>query len=448
MKIKLVVIISLLLAANVFAQNYGQVPASPQAKPVALVGATIHPVSAPAIANATIVFDQGKIVALGQNVSVPANAERIEVSGKHVYPAMIDANTTLGLIEIGSVRATVDFSETGPINPNVRAEVAVNPDGEMIPVTRANGVALALSVPQGGIISGTSALIMLDGWTWEQMTLKAPVGMHVNWPNMTLQRRWWITQSDEEQRKQMKENMEKLKEAFAQGRAYMTAKAGEAKTAGVFHETDSRWEAMIPVFERKIPVLVNAGEIKQIQAAVQWAVEENLRIVITGGQDAWRAADLLKAKDVPVIYGQVHDLPNRGWEPYDTPFTVPAKLHAAGVKFCIADFDNANVRNLPYQAATAAAYGLPREEALKAITLYPAQILGVADRVGSLEPGKDATLIVTNGDPLEIPTQVEHEFIQGRRIDLGNKHEALYRKYSEKYRQLDSAGDVKAGGTN
>ncbi|NUM77515.1 amidohydrolase, partial [candidate division KSB1 bacterium] len=259
MKIKFVFLISLLLAANVLAQNYGQAPAPLQTRPIALVGATIHPVSTPAIANATIVFDQGKIVALGQNVSIPANAERIEVSGKHVYPAMIDANTTLGLIEIGSVRATVDFSETGPINPNVRAEVAVNPDGEMIPVTRANGVALALSVPQGGIISGTSALIMLDGWTWEQMTLKAPVGMHVNWPNMTLQRRWWITQSDEEQRKQMKENMEKLKEAFAQGRAYMTAKAGEAKTAGVFHESDSRWEAMIPVFERKIPVFVNAG---------------------------------------------------------------------------------------------------------------------------------------------------------------------------------------------
>ncbi|MDZ7267892.1 MAG: amidohydrolase family protein [candidate division KSB1 bacterium] len=448
MKGKLIVLFGLLLAARVPAQNYGQIPAPPQTRPIALVGATVHPVSAPEITNATIIFEHGRISALGREVDIPPHAERIEVTGKHVYPAFIDAHTTLGLVEIGAVRATRDFAETGQINPNVRAEVAVNPDGEMLPVTRANGVALALSVPQGGLLAGTSALLMLDGWTWEQMTLQAPVGLHVNWPAMTLRRGRWITQSEEEQRKQMQENLQKLKEAFAQARAYRAAKAAEGKVAGVRHETDSRWEAMIPVFEGTLPVFVTANEIKQIQAAVQWAQEENLKLVIVGGQDAWRAADLLQAKNVPVIYGPVHDLPGRDWEAYDTPFTTPAKLHAAGVKFCIADFENANARNLPYQAAMAAAYGLPREEALKAITLYPAEILGVADRVGSLAVGKDATLIVTNGDPLEIPTRVEWEFIQGRRIDLGNKHEALYRKYSEKYRQREHRTNGKAGDTN
>lgn len=434
-----------------FSQNYGQVPAMPQTQPIALVNATVHPVSAAPMENATIVFDNGKIVALGQNVAIPANAKRIDAKGKHVYPSLIAANTTLGLIEIESVRATIDMSETGPINPNVRAEVAVNPDGEMIPVTRSNGVALAVSVPQGGIISGTSAMLMLDGWTWEQMTMKAPLGLHVNWPNMTLRRGGFFgpQQSDEEQRKQMTESLAQLKDAFAAARAYMKAKEAEAQKGAAYHDTDARWEAMMPVLKREIPVFVSANEVKQIQAAVQWAEDENLRLVIVGGRDSWRVARLLKEKNVAVVYGQVHDLPSRAWEAYDTPFTTPKKLHEAGVKFCLANFDNSNVRNLPYEAATASAYGLPKEEALKAITQNAAEILGVEDRVGSLAVGKDATLIVTTGDPLEITTQVERVFIQGRDIDLGDKHKALYRKYSEKYRQLQNANiGAKPAGTN
>ena len=438
-----------------FSQNYGQIPATTQTQPIALIGATVHPVSTAPMENATIVFDNGKIVALGQNVAIPANAKRIDAKGKHVYPSLIAANTTLGLIEIGSVRATVDMSETGPINPNVRAEVAVNPDGEMIPVTRSNGVALAVSVPQGGLISGTSAMLMLDGWTWEQMTMKSPLGMHVNWPNMSVRRGGFFfgpPQSEEEQRKQMAESLAQLKEAFAAARAYMKAKEAEAQKeatqkGGVYHETDARWEAMIPVLKREIPVYVTASEMKQIQAAVQWAEDENLRLVIVGGRDAWRVARLLKEKNVTVIYGQVHDLPGRTWEAYDTPFTGPKKLYEAGVKFCIANFDNSNVRNLPYEVGTAAAYGLPKEEALKAITQNAAEILGVSDRVGSLAVGKDATLFISTGDPLEITTQIEQVFIEGRMIDMGDKHKALYRKYSEKYRQLQNAnGGTKPAG--
>jgi imidazolonepropionase-like amidohydrolase len=431
------VVILLLSNSTAYSQNYGQIPAPPQDRPIALVGGTAHPVSGPVVENATLLFENGKITAIGNNVSIPAGAERIDVSGKHVYPSLIDANTTLGLVEIGAVRATRDLAETGSINPNVKAEVALNPDSELLPVARANGIALALSVPEGGVISGTSALIMLDGWTWEQMTLKAPVGLHLNWPWMTIRRGGrFVRQSEEEQRKQMEENLRKIHEAFAEARAYMKAKHAEQQKGVPYHETDSRWEAMIPVLEKKIPVFVSANEIKQIQAAIQWAEDEDVKIVIVGGYDAWRVADLLKAKDIPVVYGEVHRVPGRRWEAYDTPFTTPMKLHQAGVRFCIADFDASNVRNLPYQAATAAAYGLPKEEALKAITLYPAQILGVADRVGSLEAGKDATIIVANGDPLEITTQVEQVFIQGRKIDLGNKHRALYEKYAKKYEQM------------
>ncbi len=447
----LAIVLFIALSTNPsFSQNYGQIPATAQTQPIALIGATVHPVSAAAMENATIVFDNGKIVALGQNVAIPANAKRIDAKGKHVYPSLIAANTTLGLIEIGSVRATNDMSETGPINPNVRAEVAVNPDGEMIPVTRSNGVALAVSVPQGGIISGTSAMLMLDGWTWEQMTMKAPLGLHVNWPNMTLRRGGFgPQQSDDEQRKQMEENLKQLKEAFAAARAYMKAKEAETQKGAAYHETDARWEAMIPVLKKEIPVFVSANEVKQIQAAVQWAEDENLRLVIVGGRDAWRVARLLKEKNVSVIYGQVHDLPGRVWEAYDTPFTTPKKLHEAGVKFCLANFDNSNVRNLPYEAGTAAAYGLPKEEALKAITQNAAEILGVDDRVGSLAVGKDATLFISTGDPLEITTQIEQVFIEGRMIDMGDKHKALYRKYSEKYRQLQNTNSgAKPAGTN
>ncbi|NUO82886.1 amidohydrolase family protein [candidate division KSB1 bacterium] len=444
----IVMLVSLTLPC--FSQNYGQIPAVAQAEPVALIGATVHPVNAAPIEKATVVFDNGKIIALGQNVAVPANAKRIDAKGKHVYPSLIAAYTTLGLIEIGAVRATDDMSETGPINPNVRAEVAVNPDGEMIPVTRSNGVALAVSVPQGGIISGTSALLMLDGWTWEQMTMKAPLGLHVNWPNMTLRRGGFgRQQSEEEQRKEMAENLKQLKDAFAAARAYMKAKEAEAQKGMAYHKTDARWEAMIAVLKREIPVFVSANEVKQIQAAVQWAEDEGLRLVIVGGRDSWRVARLLHEKNVAVVYGQVHDLPSRAWEAYDTPFTTPKKLHEAGVKFCLANFENSNVRNLPYEAATASAYGLPKEEALKSITLYAAEILGVSDRVGSLEVGKDATLFITTGDPLEITTQVERVFIQGRDIDLGDKHKALHRKYSEKYRQLQNVNSgAKPAGTN
>jgi len=415
-----------------------QIPAPPQAHPIALVGGTIHTVTGPVIEQGIVLFDQGKIIAIGKDLPLPPGTERIDVTGKHVYPGFMAANTALGLTEIGAVRATRDLAETGDINPNVRAEVALNPDSELLPVARANGITLAQCVPEGGLLSGTSAIIQLDGWTWEDLTLKAPVGLHLRWPSMIIRRGPAVTTSEDNQRKQIDEQVKKIRDAFAEARAYKKAKEAETQKGIPYHATDLRWEAMMPVLEKKIPLFVHAAELKQIQAALQWAEEENVKMVLVGGQDAWRMADLLKAKGIPVILGPIHTVPLRRWEGYDTPFTLPKKLHEAGVQFCIAGSDGeaAQVRNLPYQAAMAAAYGLPKDEALKAITLYPAQILGLADRVGSIEVGKDATLIVTDGDPLEIPTHVEREFIQGRAIDLDNRHERLYRKYAEKYRRL------------
>lgn len=434
MRLTIVILIGLLgtLTAS------DQIPAPPQDHPIALVGATIYTVSGDAIENGTLLFEDGVITALDTDVVLPDETEVIELSGKYIYPGLIAANTMLGLTEINAVRATRDFAETGEINPNVRAEAAFNPDSELLPVARANGITTALSVPASGLISGMSALMMLDGWTWEEMVLKAPVGLHINWPNIHISPH--SRKSEEEQRKERDESIKKIRNAFADARAYLKAKESEEQKGIPYHDTDSRWEAMIPVLKGEVPVFIKANEIRQIQTAVDWASEENLNMVLVGGYDSWRVSDLLKEKHIPVVITETHRLPMRRWEGYDNPFAVPLKLHEAGVKFCIAgsgnSFDAAHERNLPYHAATAAAYGLPKEEALKSVTLYAAEILGVADQMGSLEIGKDATLIVTDGDPLQITTQVEMEFIQGREIDLSSRHTQLYEKYLEKYRQM------------
>ncbi|MFN0158885.1 MAG: amidohydrolase family protein [Bacteroidota bacterium] len=410
-----------------------QIPAKPQERAIAIVGATIHPVTGPAITNGTIVFDKGKITALGSSVAIPEGTDVVQATGKHVYPGLISADTYIGLTEIGAVRASNDRNESGGINPNVRAEAAFNPESELIPVARANGILLAVISPAGGLISGTSAMMMMDGWTWEDMVFKSPAAMYVSWPSMTINRGSFVRRSEEEQKKERDKNLKELADVFRDARAYMKAR----RASGVpSHDTDVRWEAMIPVLERKVPIVVRANEVQQIQAAVAWAEQESLRVIISGGHDAWRVANLLKAKNIPVLAGGIHRLPSRRFEPYDEAFVLPKKLYDAGVQFAIMSGDEAgHERSMPYQASQAAAYGLPKDEALKAITLYPAQLFGVADRVGSLEVGKDATLIVTTADPLEIMCNVEQAFIQGRKIDLTSKHTMLYEKYKEKYKR-------------
>ncbi len=438
MKIKfmLIYILTFAFALNLTASDI--IPGKPQNKPIALVGGTIHTVTQGTIENGIVLFDKGKIIAVGKDVNIPRDAEVINISGKHVYPGLINAFTTIGLIEIGAVRATRDVTEVGLINPNVRAEVAFNPDSEHPPVTRANGITMALVVPTGELIAGQSALMMLDGWTWEEMALKAPVGLHIYWPRMvqpsTIR---FLRQSPEELKKEIEKRLQLIRETFQKARAYKKAKESETQKGIPYHETDLKYEALIPVVEGKVPVFVHANSSKEILSAIEWAESEKVKIVIVGGNDAWKVADVLKSKNIPVILTNIHRLPSTRDSEYDEPFTVAYKLYKAGVKFCIAgEGGYYNERNLPYQAATCVAFGLPREEAIKAITIYPAEILGVGDKVGSIEPGKDATLIVTTGDPLEIPTQVVYEFIQGRKVDLTNRQVKLYEKYLEKYRRL------------
>ncbi len=410
-----------------------EVPGADQTRPIALVGGTIHTLVGPDIIRGTVLFDNGKIVAVGKQVKVPANALKIDVTGKQVYPGLIESYSNTGLIEIGAVRATRDSVETGTINPNVKAQAAVNPDSELIPVGRANGVLLSMSVPGGGLISGQSALLQLDGWTWEDLTVRSPVGMHVRWPRMDPISAWWMKESKKDQLAERDEALAKLRKALSDARAYAKARAADPQ-----RPVDARWEAMLPVLAGKVPLIVEAEEIQQIQSAVAFAAQQKLKLIIYGGYDAPHCAALLKKHNVPVIVGGVHRLPRRRHEPYDTPFTVPARLHKAGVRFCISGsgrFGASTLRNLPYQAAMAAAHGLPQDEALKSITIYAAEILGVGERLGSLAAGKDATLFVADGDILEIPTHVTAAYIQGRAVDLSNRHKRLYQKYQQRYRR-------------
>ena len=400
-------------------------PGAPQQRAVAIVGATIHPVTGPAISAGTIVFDGGKIVSVGTGAP-PAGAEVIDGAGKHVYPGLIDPWTNLGLTEIDANRPTRDYAETVPLAPNVRADDAFHPESELLPVARSNGILLAHVTPRGGVLGGQSALMALDGWTNVDMTVRAPLGVVVNWPNML------IVRTDDprveaRQREARDGALANLAKAFDEAQAYRTGAAAH----------DRRWESMRGVLDGKLPLFVVAEEVHQIEAAVAFAAARKLKLVIYGGYDAPLVASLLKAHDVPVIVSAILRLPRRRSDPYDAAFTVPARLAEAGVRFALGAGGGAwNVRNLPYQAATAQAFGLTADQALEAITLSPARILGVDDRVGALAPGRDATLIVTDGDVLDQSSHVVRAFIEGRAVDLNDRQKTLHEKYREKYRRL------------
>jgi imidazolonepropionase-like amidohydrolase len=403
----------------------------------AFTHAVVHTAAGPVIENATVVVQNGRILSVGKDAA-PAGAQVVDCAGKHLWPGFVAPLSALGLVEVSSVRGTVDDAETGSINPNVRADVEINPDSELLPVARFNGITSAVVVPstdgsRGGI-SGASALIHLDGWTREDMTIQAPLALHVRWPAMGISRSFFETRSEEEQKKDRDQAIKAIHEAFDDARAYAKARGAEGKSGVPRHDQDVRWDAMGKALRGEIPVVFHAGALNQIQACLKFADEQGLgNLVLADGDDAWRIAPELKRRNVAVILGPSQELPRRSYEPYDEGMTQAAKLHEAGVRFCISDGGSggnaANARNLPYEAAYAAAYGLPREEALKSITLYPAQIFGVADRVGSIEAGKIADLVLGDGDPLEIETHVEQVWIAGKAVSMENRQTRLFHKY-------------------
>lgn len=401
-----------------------EIPGGPQKQPIALTNAIVHTILEPPVEGATMLFDKGRITAIGKDVELPEGVVVVDVKGQHVYPGLIESLSQVGLREIAAVRASVDNSETGSINPNVKAHIAFNPDSEIIPVTRANGILLSMSAPSGGRVSGYASVMQLDGWTYEQMTLQPSAALVVNWPRAPS--------------KGESSGLQELRKLFDDARAYKAARA----TEGSQQRFDIRLDSLLPVLNREVPMLAKADEVREIQAAVAFAIEQNLKLIVFGGHDADKCGDLLKKHDIPVIINSVLRTPVRRHESYDAAYTLAARLQQKGIKFCISGYDREetwNARNLPYHAAMAVAHGLPYADALKSVTLYPAEILGIADRVGSLEVGKDATLIITSGDPLEMSTQVTHAFVQGRKVQLTSRHTRLYDKYQEKYRQQQDA---------
>ncbi len=407
------------------------------AETLALTGATVHPVSGPSIANGTVIVTDGRIVQVGAGLAAPSGARVVSLAGKHLYPVIVSPMSVLGLVEVNSVRGSNDWQETGKLNPNIRAEVGFNAESEMIPVARLNGITTTVVIPRGEAVTGTSALMAMDGWNWEDMTAKSGVALHVVWPNMTPAAS--ATTTDEQQKKARDEAIDVIRNAFEDGRAYWRARDAERLAGIPRHDRDVRWDALGRALRGEIPVAFHAASLNQIRAVLSFVDEQKLpRVILVGGGDAVRVAGELKARNIAVITSGTLQTPRRRWEPYDEAYTVPVELFRAGVRYAISDggsaFTAMNARNLPYHAAMAVAYGLPREEALKAITLHPAEILGVADLVGSIQPGRRADFMVTDGDPLEYETNVEQVWVGGVLTSSDNRQTRLWKRYDSRPR--------------
>jgi len=431
-----------------------------QKEAIALVGVDVYPVDAEAITDGYVLFDRGKIKAIGKRADfVPAPGVRVQdlnalsppaapgaapsqpapAGRPRVYPGLISPYTRMGLEEIGALRPSQDLNEAGDVTPEVVGAAAVNPDSWLMPVARSNGVLIFGTFPTGGSIPGQASVITADGWTTEDLTLRRDAGLIVAWPLMRTVRAWWMDQSEDEQQKRAKERLDRItgqNGAFALAKAYIAAK--DADKAGV--PTDLRWEAMRSVFASagaaQRPILVEAQEYDQIISAIAFAKREKFKLVIVGGRDAVLATEQIKSIGASVIVNSVLNMPRRDDASYDDGFTLPKRLKDAGIPFAIASGEETpHERNLPYAAGLAIAYGLDNATALRAVTLAPAEILGVSDAIGSITPGKDATIIITRGDPLDVRTQVIGAYIQGRPIDLSNKQTILAERYREKYRQ-------------
>lgn len=435
---------ALVFALSVFApaSTHAQVviPTAAQSLPVVLRGATIHTVTKGVITNGTIVLEKGKITAIGgADVAVPRGAKVVDYTGKHIYPGLIDAYSTVGISEIGSVDVSNDINELGDFNPNVRAEVAVNAESRHIGTTRSAGVLVAFSTPGGGVISGLSSAISLEGWTWEEMSMKGAAALNVNWPDPNARPRrggyggppGGPGARPQPAPKTYAEQVEEVRDFFGEARAYR-----DALKSGQSIRTDSRYAAMIPALNGEIPVVVAAEGAAQINDAITWAKQEGVKLVIRGGRDAVKVAARLKAESVPVILTATMAAPARSDDGYDEAYSTPTALYKAGVRFAIAGEGNALYSyRLPWDAGVAVAFGLPEEEALKAVTINAAEFMGVADKVGSLEVGKEATLLITTGTPLDMTTNIIQSYIQGREIDMNDIQKQFFKKYLEKINQ-------------
>ena len=407
---------------------------------IALTHAKIFTLSGSPIEDGTLVIRDGKIAAVGANVEVPAGAQLIDAKGLQIYPGLFDPITQMGMSEISAVNATVDTTETGAYNPDVVAATAIFPSSEHIPVTRASGITEVLAVPDSGgfdsggsrgVIGGQASAIHLAGWTINEMTIKRSVSMVISWPQMETRSFDFATFSIKnkpfsEAKQDYEKQINELSDYLDRARHYAQA-MGHGGPAD--YQRDLKLEALAPVVRGQLPVLVFADRARDIRNAVEFCDKQKLKMILAGGEQAYRVKDLLRSKGIPVILRPTLTLPTEEDDAYDRLLSQPAELAAAGVKIAFGSFDNSFARRLGQQAANAVAYGLPYDQALKAVTVYPAEIFGIADQVGTLETGKIANIIVTNGDPLELTTEVKYLFIKGQSTSLDNRHLRLYEKY-------------------
>lgn len=404
------------------------------AESLLLKGAVVHTVSGETLSPGQVLIRDGRIAAVAMQINESAD-RTVDLSGQHLFPTLIAPYSTLGLLEIAAVRSTLDTHESGEFTPDVSSWVAVNPDSELIPVARANGIGYAQPIPLGGIVTGVSSLIALDGWTTEQLAFKKSVALQLFWPSQNLDTRpksevankdnW---KSLEDQAKERDRKLKAIDDFFEEAKAYAKARTGTTTT-----DVIPAWEAMLPWVKGELPLIIHADEVRQIKSAMAWAQKNKYRWVLAGARDAWMIADQLATNNIPVIYEHVFTLPVRDADAYDVHFSAPAKLQQAGVKVIFSEgtdrFGASALRNLPYAASHAVAFGLPEAEALKGLTLYPAQALGVGDQLGSIEVGKLASLIAVNGNILDLRANVQYMWLAGKEVPLTSRHTRLYDKY-------------------
>ena len=403
-------------------------PSPAQKETIVLTNATIHVGNGQVIENGNVVITNGKITEVG---TTTASGKIIDCKGKHIYPGLILTSSQLGLIEVPSVRATIDASELGEINPNIRSIVAYNTDSKVTNTLRPNGILLANIIPDGGLISGSSSVVQLDAWNWEDAAYKMDNGIHFNMPSLLARPRGrgfgggQAPQTDPV--KTGLEQIEKVKAFFREAKGYL---------AETTHDnTNLKYEAVKGLFTKKQKLFIHCNIVKEMLLAVDFVKEFGFDVVLVGAVDSWQIGDILKQNNMAVILDQLHSLPAMVDDDVDQPYKTPALLQKAGVLFSINDDDgNSRNRNLPFNAGTAVTYGLTKEEALSSITLNAAKILGIDDITGSVEKGKDANIVVSEGDILDMKTNnVTYAFIQGRQVNLDNKQKQLFEKYKYKY---------------
>ncbi len=421
----------LLLMSAVRAQD-DVYPVQPYPGAVYIMHATVHVGNGQVIENATISINDGKIVEVGPNVSAPATGARIiDAKGSAVYPGLILPETNLGLMEIANgVRGTNDYEELGDLNPSIRSIVAYNTDSKIINTLKANGILLANIVPQGGTISGSSTVVQLDAWNWEDAAYKMDIGIHLNLPSFIVRPNRFAAFLREPQPDPIKAGLEKVEEIksfFRGAKAYLEDSTHK--------ETNLKFEAVKGLFNRKQKLFVHCDQVKQMLIAIDFVKEFGFDVVIVGGSESWQIAELLKQNNIAVILEQLHALPTTEDDDYDQPFKTPYALQKAGVLFALNDnHEESRFRNLAFNAGTAVAYGLTKEQALSAITLNSAKILGIDNLTGSIEAGKDANIVICEGDILDMRTSiVTHALIHGREVSLDNKQTQLYQRYMNKY---------------